>query len=125
MNKELEIPEELFKLANDEFGMNWKSNKVVIKRFLFEDDLIIEKETVKVKANFLGNIPSVNAEFDRGAQRIATIMRAVLESPWVVNDINAIKYLPSPVVLWVEKEIEAFNTIEVKKKEILKSLSEE
>lgn len=114
LRKEIEIPEELFNMAHDEFECNWASRKVVIKRFLYGDQLQIQQETMKVKGTSPTNM---SAEVNIGDLQALNLLRAIVEAPWQVNDINAIRQLPTPVADWLKDQVDEFNTITIKKKE--------
>lgn len=112
--KELEIPDELYKLAKEEFDCNWNSKKVVIKRFKFGDQVQLQQDSMKIKSTQMVNF---NAEVNIADVQILTIMRAVVEAPWLINDVAAVKDLPGFIAEWLKQEIEEFNTITLKKKE--------
>jgi hypothetical protein len=113
MRKELTIPEDLFILAKEEFECNWINRKVVIKRFTFGDQVQIQQDSMKVKATAISQTADVNV----ADLQVLTLMRAVVEAPWLINDLNAIKSLPPMLADWLKQEIEELNTITVKKKE--------
>jgi len=114
MRKELTIPDELFNLAIQEFECKWANNKVIIKRFTFGDQVQLQQDSMKVKANQQVNI---SADVNIADLQILTLMRAVVESPWGINDINSIRGLPPPIAEWLKEQVDEFNTIKFKKKE--------
>ena len=113
MRKELKIPDELFTLANEEFEFKWINNKVTIKRFTFGDQVQLQQDSTKTKASING----ANTDVNVADLQLLTLMRAVVEAPWLTNDINSVRTLPPMLAEWLNKEIDEFNTITIKKKE--------
>lgn len=113
MRKELKLPAELLTLANEEFECKWINDKVIIKRFTFGDQVQLQQDSMKIKANMQGQTADINV----ADLQLLTLVKAVVEAPWTVNDINSVRLLPPPVAEWLNKEIEELNTITVKKKE--------
>ena len=114
MRKEIQIPDELMQLAKEEFEINWANNKVVIKRFLSGDQWQIQQDSMKVRGTSPTNM---SAEVNIADLQGLTIMRAVIEAPWILNDIKAVRDLPGPITEWLKTEIDDLNTITFKKKE--------
>lgn len=110
---ELKIPEELYKMALEDYEMPWQSDKVVITRFTAGDVVDIERDSMEIK----GSIGStVSIKVNPADVQILTIMKGVLEAPWGANNVQSIRGLPPPVFQWVSEEINKFNTLEAKKK---------
>ena len=116
LTKELELPEELFELSTKEFDCDWKDGKVEIKRFRFGETNSISREAAKIRATNVGGKMVANAEIDPTEIQMLTLTKGVTKAPWKVNDRNAIDELPPPVANWLLEQIEAFNTLEFKKK---------
>jgi len=113
--KEVSIPEEYMELCKTEFEIDLPSSKVVIKRFLRGDITRIQQECIKIKATSTSN--NISADVNSADYRDLSVVKAIVEAPWALEDLNAIRELPPFLVDWLEKEIKEFNTIEIKKKE--------
>ena len=116
LEKELELPEELYELSLKEFECDWKDRNISIKRFRFGETNAISREAAKIKATNVGGKMNMNAEIDPTQIQILTLLKGVVKAPWTVNDRDSIDNLPPPVANWVLGEIEKFNTIDFKKK---------
>ena len=115
--KELEMPKELFDLANEEFDCKWTNGLVKIKRFRFGDSNEIAREATKIKAVQVGGEMKFNADIDPTEIQLLTIQKGVISAPWGAGEKGPINDLPPPVANWVLQELEAFNTVSFKKKE--------
>lgn len=122
LKKELQIPEELYNMANEEYEKGWHSDKVVIKRFLYGDSLAIQQASMKVKAQ-LGS--QAIADFNISEIQTATILRGVVQAPWGINNISTVRELPPFIGEWVYEQINEFNTLSAKKKEVSKTSLED
>ncbi len=117
LEKEIELPEELFEMALKEFECDWKDGKVTIKRFRFGETNAISREAAKIKATTgVGGKMNMDATIDPTQIQILSIMKGVVKAPWTINDKDSIDNLPPPVANWVLAEIDSFNTITFKKK---------
>ncbi len=118
LTKEIEIPEELFRVAKDEYDVKWTSNKVTIKRFLTGEIKRIESDSMKVNAIVGANgATTAKVDLDQSKNFVLTVARGVASSPWGANDSNAVEGLPPHISEWVYNEIAEFNKITDKKKE--------
>ena len=118
LEKEIELPEELFEMSLKEFECDWTDGKVTIKRFRFGETNAISREATKIKATAgAGGKMNMDASVDPTQIQMLSIMKGVVKAPWKVNDIDSINNLPPPVANWVLTELESFNTITFKKKE--------
>lgn len=115
--KEIELPRELYDLANQEFDCNWTNQVVKIKRFKFGDSNEIAREATKIKTFQVGNEMKMNIDIDPTEIQILTLIRGIVVAPWQIGDKNAVSELPPPIANWALKEIEEFNTVTFKKKE--------
>jgi len=93
--KELEIPKEFMK-------EDWKSNKVVIQEPTGGD-------LMEVRDRSGGK---------EGVAVILTINACVVEAPWKVKDVDAVKNLKGGLFLWLITQIESVINLTAKKKEI-------
>jgi len=115
LEKEVQVPPELMELAKMEFDINnWMDNIVVIKRFKFKDTVQLQRDSVKIQGTATSN---PTASVNIADAQILQIVRGVVKAPWGANDVTAVENLPPPVAEWVKDEIEAFNKLEVKKKQ--------
>ena len=112
LTKEVTIPAELFTAAKDDWGMTWVTDKVTIKRMTFKDTLDIQNSAMKVKATLSG---SSDVSINASEMQVQTILKGVTNAPWQYNDAIAVGGIPPFIATWVTKEIEEFNTLEVKK----------
>lgn len=115
--KEIQLPRELYDLANEEFDCKWTNQIVKIKRFKFGDSNEIARESTKIKTFQVGGEMKFNADIDPTEIQVLTLLKGIVAAPWQVGDKNAINELPPPVANWVLLEIETFNTVNFKKKE--------
>ena len=114
MTKVIQIPKDLFEMANSVFEKGWQEDKVEIKRLLYGDNLKIQRASMKIKG-----IPGqklLSADISAPDWQAITILLGVAKAPWGAKSMAAIELLPTPVGEWVRDEIEKFNTLEVKKK---------
>ena len=114
ITKEVEIPQELFDLCVNHFKKNFPHKKVTLKLFMFKDNLAVQREAIKIKSN---NGMNFTADVDSGTLQTATLLKAIVNAPWKVNDIGELGELPQPLIDWVRQEFDEYNTITVKKKE--------
>lgn len=114
LTKVVEIPTELANIAREEFDCKWVHNRVTIKRFTYGDTLGIQQDCVKVKSN---NMANISTDINLADLQILTLLRGVVDAPWGVNDIAAIRNLPPMIAEWLRVELDDFNTIGAKKKE--------
>jgi len=113
LEKEIEMPKELYEMANKEYDCKWPHGKVKIKRFLFKELSTIQNTAIKIKGT-AGIAPSFDV--NPVELKIQTILKGVLDSPWGSGDIGAVNTLPPFIADWVFGEIDAFNSIDAKKK---------
>jgi len=114
MTKEIQIPAELFELANKEFDKGWEDDKVEIKRMLYGDELKIQRASMKIKG--IAGQKILTADVSAPDWQAMTIFLGVTKAPWGVDSMQNIEALPGPIGNWVKGQIEEFNTLEVKKK---------
>jgi len=114
LEKELEMPKELYDMCNEEYETKWTNGRVKIKRFLAKELGAIQNASVKVKSSN-GLTPS--ADINPVELRFQSVLKGVVEAPWGVNNIDAIYNLPPQVLDWVFTELDEFNTVSYKKKD--------
>jgi hypothetical protein len=114
LTREVEIPEDLMEIAKRDYEVTWLTKIIKIKRFTYGDQLAIQQEAMKVKAN---SISGVNADINVADLQALSLVKGVLAAPWQINDLNAVKALPPMIAEWLRGELDEFNTISVKKKE--------
>lgn len=115
--KEIQLPRELYDLANEEFDCKWTNQIVKIKRFKFGDSNEIAREATKIKAIQSGGEMKFNADIDPTEIQVLTVLKGIVAAPWTIGDKNMVNELPPPIAAWALKEIEEFNTVTFKKKE--------
>lgn len=124
VEKELTIPEELVDVAK-EYNLGWKTNKVTIRRLLHRDINAMTSQAVKIKLSQVAGTSTQSADVDPTLLADIKIIKSVVQAPWKAGDLNALADLPQPIVEWVQKEVDDFNTLAVKKKEKLNESSTE
>jgi len=114
LTRQVQIPAELFELANKNFKKNWQDDKVVIKLLEYGDNLKIKRASIKIRG-IPGN-RNLTADMSAADWESLTILYGVVSAPWGANSMEAIEHLPTPIGDWIRSEVEKFNTLEVKKK---------
>jgi len=117
LTKDLEMPKEIYETAVNEYECKWLHGRVKIKRLKFGDNNEITKESTKLKTYSVGGEMKVDIDVNPTDINTQTILRSVIEAPWAINDMGAIKDLPPIVANWILTEITQFNEISFKKKE--------
>lgn len=110
--KELEIPEELFKIANEDFGMNWASPKIKIKFLNWGELGEVQNAAISIKGR---SEDDMSASVNSSEFQLQLVLKSVVEAPWIVKDVGAVKGLPPFIGQWLHKEIEKLNKVEKKK----------
>jgi len=103
--REIEIPVEF--MEDD-----WKSNKVVIKRMTFGEQMRVRDQATNIKIKGKEVDGSVNQEI----AFVSTLTLSITKAPWKINDNAVIRDLDGALGNWLLKQLDGFNTIEEGKK---------
>jgi hypothetical protein len=97
------------------FFINWngKQEKVKIKKLSFGEYNDVQKSSTKI--SMLGNVPKF--ELDQTIMNEQAICKSVIEAPFTLNDINAVRDLDREEAEFILANINELNNPTDKKKE--------
>ena len=104
--KEVEIPKELME-------SDWKTNKVVVKRLTFGEQMRIRDDATKI--NLKGG--EVKGTVNQEIAMVSTIVKGVIEAPYKIGDASIVRDLDGAFGQWVLGEVQDFNKVSEKKNE--------
>lgn len=103
--KTVEIPDELME-------SDWKTNKVVIKRLTYQENLRVRDEASRIRISESGASGTVSQE----AAALGMLLKAIVEAPWQTKNVNVYANMDAGLGNWLTIEVNDFNSVQLKKK---------
>lgn len=108
-----------------EFEIDWpeeetgklEKRKVVVKRLTFGESNEVTSKMIKLKAELTQTSQKIDADIDIMSVSEYASVRAVIEAPWKINDLEELRAIPSEIGQKVYFHVDALNDFSELKKE--------